>query len=543
MDIFTFDNIRGLQYGKTKVADFNLKIKRKNKTVHLPTGQISIEYLIEAERNEKKQEFYTNTLNPTSWFAYSSICTDAAISLKQKKLLHLYLQTQIQNIEEEEVIELDGMGLFSYNDTAIFCTGEEVFAENKMNIPIKINAEISKMARTYIKKTYRIELVDELMKILTLQNGISDVLFYVGMLGCMKPILNKAGYPVKFVTNIYGKSGSRKTTLAKLFGLMDAKIEFPLKFICGFNQVRKSKIQKDLKNLSGNNLLIDDFHPRESAYASSHQIEMMDFIVRQVELYPDSANVIITSEFLEGKYSLQDRQLQIYMPKCENTESLTEIQQKPWVLPQVQRYFMQRVMENYKDVLEIIKKWRNNVKIEKISIRSGEYIDILLLVEEIFCTYFWEKEELGVYREKINLKNSLNKVMSNQERHFGTFARGYEDWTLTVAEMLVAKQLKICTSKKEFKKEDETVLLDDKKIYITRNDLDFGLRKYLNKSKVNITKVVKDLHDKEILDEYDNGNEYMKKINGFRCYIICMPKLIEYATRSSAFYDQYEKLI
>lgn len=177
MDTFTFDDVQGLRYGEQKVVNFDLKVKEVNKTVHLPTGEEHTEYLIKAESGEKRQVFQINTLNPASWFSYSTICTDAAISQKQRKLLHLYLQSQVQNIEVEEVIELDRMGLFTYDGTAIFCTGEEVFMEGTIPRTIKINPNIARLAKTYRKDMQRKELMNGLMQILNLQKGISDVLF------------------------------------------------------------------------------------------------------------------------------------------------------------------------------------------------------------------------------------------------------------------------------------------------------------------------------------------------------------------------------
>lgn len=73
----------------------------------------------------------------------------------------------------------------------------------------------------------------------------------------------------------------------------------------------QSIIKATLEKYQGNTVLVDDYHPGSfGLWKKKKQISIMDTIARCID-EEETAMPIVTAEFREGSFSVQDRQVQI----------------------------------------------------------------------------------------------------------------------------------------------------------------------------------------------------------------------------------------
>jgi energy-coupling factor transporter ATP-binding protein EcfA2 len=340
--------------------------------------------------------------------------------------------------------------------------------------------------------------------------------------------MNKASFPVTFTTNVYGPSGSGKTRMVKLFCGCYKKSDGTLAYMSSFQESKKDLLRK-LEGLHDVNYLVDDYHPTKD-YEKKRQEILLEHIVRMPENNPDGANVIMTSEFTDGVFSNQDRQLQLYIDSDSHMALLTELEWNSDKLTQIYYIFLFAVMKNYPEILQEIRDWKRKYCNGAFQHRCEFYAQQLYLVEHLFYKYCFSGEPF------YSIKASLETVLTRQKKGLDR-VRHHEngmDLLVELKLMLENEDIISCTySKNEFEESSGKLVYKDpsKKhslLYITRNTLEVGMRKQTGDTSFYSGNLVDMLAKRKMLLRPERGNERTKKLKGIRCYVIKQEKLYEY---------------
>lgn len=461
-------------------------------------------------------------------------CIDADLTSKQLRLIRLDIQLQLgKNIVKRALIKNSGLYTFTDNKVAIIGNKMVWFkAQNRDNTGFDLVELYDNDVRLNVyEQAKTCEINNWVDRMVRLQPDITPVMFYWSMLGILKPFIVKAGIPVNFILNIYGKSGSMKSSIAQCYSPSIMNYHGKEVQVAGFHSRNSKKdIVKMVASNTMGNVRIDDMHYCCQKYQRDQQEAILDAIISEVDINNDSANVVITSEELVGIWSRQDRELQLHMKSIENLEEFAVLQKNTWVIPTIQHVFLTNIMKNYDQVISTIKEvndefYFNLAHKGSINFRAERYASIILLTEKVFsivmnCTSF--SDLLG---------NVVNKVITEQYEHMNSIDKVERimDYVPEIYNMLEGNYILICTQSNNYSPYEYEAYAEHNKLYITYNALKYGMKKYLKvrEDQISMKKIIADLENSQVLEQ-DIGDARTKKKFGIRHYVINRQLMIQY---------------
>lgn len=500
-----------------------LKEKRQLRT--LKGKIIRKEYDVAVLLSDGK-ELKAETLGSINNITYSEHwdeCCDAELDTKTRRSLRLCLQQQAAKMKWSEHFYIDELGLcegvrlpYAYGKNAVIDNHTEnsyLFADDLPDFHCEKRGEITGNKMDYIKN------------LINLKPGVTDVLFCVILLCIIRPVFLMIGCPADFFLVLYGPSGALKSTYAKLFFVEQREQ------MMSFTMDRSRKILDCIEKYSGHAVVVDDYHPAAKDYDRKRQDSIMDAIARNADS-GYGALAVVTSEFLSGSFSLQDRMIQVHVKRLETEvakekcadflRTLTDLQQNSDILREILYEFACRVYLNLDSVQKMLKGFIQNRKVENISARIERNIDYLYMAMSVFNKMFLDynlKEFDGM------ISSSLNSLKYTQLRHMGMIKRleADQDWTDEVFRMLDTEEIKKCYGFEKKQTGGQEIVIHNSKVYITPYTLEMEMQKYL-KMRINIKDIVSHLSKTQVLDE-DNSSSYTMKRNGKRYYVIDRSRL------------------
>lgn len=453
------------------------------------SGNTQNQYWIHVKVNDEQKE--TRVFESISDIAYGNEwpeCIEAALFCnKERKLIQNFLKEQIRNVPKERRKCWGGVS--------------DYLEPNPL-----YKYDIAK------KKIY-------LQKLLALKD-IAGVLFICKVAALLKPLFCELGYTMDFFVEIFGESGTGKTTLAELFFVETNQQKV------GFKTNTQKEIERALNICAGNTLLVDDYHPEYLDYAKKKQTSIVDLLARQAKK-GTSALAIVTAEMREGSFSVQDRMLQVEISDRDiDWKSYQKLQQDKNVYREILKMIIQGICSNKEFVKNEIRTYMMQTEVEG-EFRISFYMRLLrvsLKVLESLCEKyemdFWNEE----YSESIVCK--LVEVQNKQSKYMRRIReQGNEiDWIRVLYNMIYLKEEKVMQvlpfNQRECHKNDEGLIAWywDNKIYIEKPVLLKALEQHFGK-RVSVTKMIRALKEADIL-ETDKSSSYTKKRQNQSYYVI-----------------------
>lgn len=325
------------------------------------------EYIISAyDRMENKLEPDVKVgrkLQVPSLFETWPAIQDVFLNKKERQMLHERLQQTAKDITPDTCYLIHSSGLYTlHNGHHVFVLGAEVLCEDQNDKDrILLGDELRLLEWNRIDSgvtscTY----ADYLKQYFDVVPGSSEILSAHQLFSVVKPFFVKAGFgkEINFGINYFGKTGAQKTSLVKAINcpLKDSSI-----LTVSIDVDSKTNIVKRYKSFQGFTVLSDDFNGGESDNDKKNQMGRMNAVIRLIETDPNSAAGIVTSEFLAGKLSLQDRFLQIEAGEC-NLPMLTTVQFHPERMSAILLGFAQGLVSHVKDTVLFIKKYYTDLE-------------------------------------------------------------------------------------------------------------------------------------------------------------------------------------
>lgn len=446
-------------------------------------------------------------------------CCDAELSLSQKRRLKVFLQKQAANQTFKKIIYISGLGfakrypdLYVYDRLNYFwrkCYDLEVCADE--NLPImETCTEVELNA-----------LLTGLGSFIDLLPGITDVLMSLTLYSVIAPILDRELGQRKFLVYIYGESGVHKTTLAKLFFT-----DTDNKQVKNFTIHRKSEILKLVQDFTGHAVLVDDYHPLTKKYDREKQESILDMIARN-ENNGSNALTVVTGEFLEGCFSLQDRMIQIEVPRLCNSihagtfyDKLTQCQQNRKILRMTEILFLERFFENYDENSRYLKNELSNVLGKYDGYRIEGNTQYLLVTAKLFEKLIPEMLRLEFSQK---LADSIMKICERQKKHMEKIHLIEANEWVTIIRKILDQESEALVHRPSEKGWFQEIVYENGRCYIPRIWLKSKLETFCRK-KINMKELIDDMESKGILLT-DQSSAKTKKIGGHRYYVIDIGRL------------------
>lgn len=440
---------------------------------------------------------------------------------KETKVFESILDIAYAN-EWPECIEAE---LFSAKERKVI----QKFLKNQIRDAPKIRKKCWGGASGYLEPNpvYEYDTITKniyMQKLLDLKD-IAGVLFVCKVAALLKPLFCELGYAMDFFVEIYGASGTGKTTLAELFFVETDKQKV------GFKTNTQKEIERALDICAGNTLLVDDYHPEYLDYAKKKQTSIVDLLARQAKK-DSSALAVVTAEMREGSFSVQDRMLQVEISDRNiDWKSYQELQQDKSVYREILKMIIHGICSNKEFVKNEIRTYMMQTEVEG-EFRISFYVQLLgasLKVLESLC----KKCQMDFWNEAYSdaIKHRLFELQNKQRNYMRMLQEqgGEIDWIMVLYKMLFHKKEKVIELlpynqwKNYEKSEGLYAWCENDRIYIRKIVLIKALEKYL-KRKVSVNKMIRVLKDRGILIT-DNSSSNTKKVRNSLVYVIDMPAL------------------
>lgn len=524
MEEFSFVPDEGLYYEGHIVALFDVYVSRTIEVEHadeVTCKETFYEVVAVTSEGERLQPIVVKGLDNIQYFRNWPEIPDATLTKKQRNLLTLRLQKSVMSAEIVRRIVCNKVGFITHDAQKVLVVGDTCFGE--ISKPIELSSVI-KRYRWRCNTTNVSHHLNTLKDMMGVAPKCSEILTAILLAAAMKPFFLEAGYPLEFCINVYGKSGTYKTSLVK--AIMDVTQNPELLVASILNETKKSLLDK-VKAGFGFGVILDDYHPAAKDYDRQKQIANMDAVARQMGGNAQTALVILTSEYIDGCYSLQDRMLQLEMQPVD-LKLLSKLQGENYLIAQMVKDFLTALVKDYDEVVVFIRQQFECGKLirDEVSARLARNGHYLMVVSRLCEKYLFDGEEVLTGE----LEVALHHQADIQKKHLASI-RKYEettDFVLALNEILEAGDIwEICTSAKgTYKGQNSQVCIKNHMMYMTKTALRYGFNKYYGVQKVEIGKIIKALHENDILLEDEDA--VTKKFQGTRHLCISYYALAQY---------------
>lgn len=511
----TLLNLEHLEIKEMDGFPFFPELVGKREILDGTTGQIRKEYdvvvVLSGNRRLPMKTFCSiqNIIYSEHW----DECCDAELAPSQKKALKIFLQKQAAHTTFEKILYVDQLGFVNV------CPDLYVYDRLNWFWKDRCDSEVcADKALPIFRQDEGMELsaaLERLGVFIDLFPGVTDILTSVLLYSVIAPVLNNELGTGKFFVFLYGESGVHKTTLAKLF-FADGE-----KQVKSFSVHSKREILKSIQNFPGHVVIIDDYHPMAPKYDRERQESILDMIAR-AENDDRNALAIVTGEFLDGCVSLQDRMIQIEVPRVCNSvhaevfyKQLNECQRNRNVLRTIEVIFLKKFFTNYEENVQYFEYELSNICKEYSGYRIDGNSQYLWVTAKLFEKLI---PEILKFEFSQKLEDSIMKICERQKKHMEKIRLLEGKKWVTIIRKILDQESEALVHRPSGKRWFQEIIYEREKCYIPKVWLQSKLESFFGK-KINLKELIDDIESKGILLT-DQSSAKTKKMGGHRYYVI-----------------------
>ena len=324
-------------------------IKRdRNYNKHAQQNQ-TIEFILHAGE-EQSGLLTTDSLKELDYPMLWNKCNDIRLGKTEKKKLLDFFKLQMCELEPVQEIMVDHTGDFGN----FYVHGKEdvIMLETEYSCFLNYDPCIPLFPRR--PEIDDREIIEYVCELFELNPKIIPMLYSALCLSVLKPLISTwTSDLINVYINIFGKTGSMKTTLSKLIMVQCSQQ------MVNFADIRTKEIRDRAVILQGHTFLVDDYHGAVQAYRKQTKKQLVDDIARFAN---DNAMalIVVTSEFLEGAPSTLNRSIQIPVDKPLDEKGICQLaalQKESGILSEFVFRFAKCVYTNKKDAFRIFSKY------------------------------------------------------------------------------------------------------------------------------------------------------------------------------------------
>lgn len=524
MGDFKFVMNEGLFYKNDFLSDFDNYVSRKIYIIdaqNMSINNIYFEIIIITKEGVELHPIYKKNFNKIKYFENWMEISDACLTNKARKLLVQRLQETVLDAPTEEYFCFERSGLIIEDNNKYLVVGNECFGSKEQRVVISDNLKKYKWRVSSQNVIFHSEVLNTMMNVAPM---CSEILTFSLFAAVMKSFFITAGVPWECCLNLYGQSGTFKTSLVKA---MINIIDTPELLWGSFLNDNKKELLDKIETGYGFVVLLDDYHPGARDYDMKKQTANMDAVARQMESNNRTSLVIMTSEFLDGCYSLQDRMIQLEIQSV-SLELLSKLQNSSCQIAQLLRDFLNSITNNYEEVIKLIKKEFAECEFKRsdVSSRIDRNVIFLKIAAKLCSNYLFGGDKTMITR----LEDALIFQRKIQTEHLMVLKKfeNIHDYVIAFHQMVNSDVYEFCSAeKKEYScKNNQICIKASGIIYMTKNALRYGMKVYYGIEQADVAKMVKALHENDILLE--DSDAILKKFAGIRHLCILNSALEQY---------------
>lgn len=534
MNTFQFISSEGLYKDMELISEFDVRVVKKitTLTLRLPytdcsSPSTSYEIIAYTKDGTELSAKQVTSLNNLDYFSLWPQIIDADLTKKQKTSLKTRLQQSAAEATDEQVLCATSSGIYKVTEKLlIYISGEQLITTDFSSyISMSFKKDLIGMGKWNAITDLPFETNIFLNDFMNVAPGASEIIFLSVLLGVIKPFFIEAGINPSFCINLYGRSGTYKTSLVKAMSFLGQREDL---FVGSLINDRKDKILKAISAAYGRVYLLDDYHPSTNKQKRDRQLDLMDAAVRHVETNTHTAFVIMTSEFLDGCFSAQDRMFQILM-KSTDLHLLSKIQSDRSYLPTIAYELVKQLLANLENVKSDIKTLYQKLDYtQESNTRTFKHGITLKVVARLTQKYLYNEDSGKMPLQKFD--DAIDRQVKIQEEHM-KHLRQLDSKRGTIEalhQILKSNIFQICSGyDNSYKaKFNQIYLKDNAFIYISKPALRYGLSQYFKCEFSSLQKITDMLSDEDLLSEDKDAKT--KKFCGIRHFCISLHALEQY---------------
>ena len=534
MNTFQFISSEGLYKDMELISEFDVRVVNKitTLTLRLPSiecfsSSTSYEIIAYTKDGTELPAKQVTSLNNLDYFSLWPQIIDADLTKKQKTSLKTRLQQSAAEATDEQVLCTTSSGIYKVTEKLlIYISGEQLITtDSSSHISMSFKKDLIGMGKWNAITDLPFKTNIFLNNFMNVAPGSSEIIFLSVLLGVIKPFFIESGTNPSFCINLYGRSGTYKTSLVKAMSFLGQREDL---FVGSLINDRKDKILKAISAAYGRVYLLDDYHPSTNKQKRDRQLDLMDAAVRHVETNTHTAFVIMTSEFLDGCFSAQDRMFQIRM---ENTDLhlLSKIQSDRSYLPTIAYELVKQLLANLENVKSDIRTLYQKLEYtQESNTRTFKHGITLKVVARLTQKYLYNEDSDKMPLQKLD--DAIDRQVKIQEEHM-KHLRQLDSKRGTIEalhQILKSDIFQICSGyDNSYKaKFNQIYLKGNAFIYISKPALRYGLSQYFKCEFSSLQKITDILSDEDLLSEDKDAKT--KKFYGIRHFCISLHALEQY---------------
>lgn len=385
----------------------------------------------------------------------------------------------------------------------------------------------------------RQELIAQAGSFMQLIPRVSVVLFYWALLSIISVFLGKLKLYPDFILVLTGRTGSFKTTLARMtVFVLEKESEQEMKF-CRTSSL--NQVEERLKRLDGRNLLIDDIFPAQSQYQRDKQADLLNNLSRLGDRRQYKSGIVITAEKVPEQLILSgwERVLEVSVPSMDS-ETKQDVWDRLQMIPDdfmaaISEAFEHILIEHSDAVIDDIKLFLQQYKFPyglNLDTRIGIHVKYLELTEFLYRQHFCDGDEVSSMTGKF--KEALHATAIRQHKDIcKTSLEEDMDYVWEVYKMMTSKDkyLKMEGDFDNYEPDGKNFLIRDGKYYITFDALRYGMQMYLNRP-ANVREISRLLFDAGVMETDASGARSKKCGLRVRHYVILCSEIQAYCIKA-----------
>ena len=519
MTYFEFKKDEGLFADGRIIADFDVVTNKRIAEYYYGKEEQekkSLSYEIQAvtSNGTRLQMYQVRDFSKLNYFNMWSEINDAELSKSVRRLLKSRLQQTAKYANQIVKVHFNAPNIYKLQSgVKAYVVGDKFVSSIDQNSFIIADTPYRSRMRWLTDNKLNLTIHDKLGSYIKAAPGCSEIICYSVLFSAIKPFFVDAGINPCFAINVYGESGTYKTSIVKA---MSYFIEDTGEVTGSIINDRKNSIFQKLKQAYGMTFVLDDFHPTELGYEKKRQLSLMDSVTRFIESNPKTALVIMTSEFLEGCFSFQDRVLQIKMTET-SLEHLSNIQSSTTFLSDIAIMFVKSLISHYDQVMKDIQSDYLEMNKEiKGGYRTRRHAVFIKITAKLFAKYMCKGDYNECYYNQ--LVSALSKQVEIQEKRLKILkeVQSNIDYVQLFRKLIDSEIYSICSDiDNSYRATSNQIYFKDNiAIYVTKSALRYGINKYLGANAIEVASIIKALHENDLLLE--DKDAIAKKFFGVR---------------------------
>ena len=442
----------------------------------------------------------------TCYITIQPECTDKIIKEIQKQIPQAYINPCEKNAAKQLSAYISMMYENCFLSTTVKTTGwvpvtqmdmplRYVYANDSMGQNNAFKCETGKRL-LWIYEMSQQESFFHAVRMLKISDDMRKTLplWLVSHLGILFSLFEEAGYAPRFVTYIYGASGSLKTSVSKIFFKI-LKDDFN-DISANFNDTMTA-LEIKMGSTKDEVLLVDDYRPSALRTEAARMNGNFERLVRfygdgigkgrgnvnlslRSEFKPKSM-CAVTGEFLHGTASSLLRLLIIHVnKKTYNKKLLKFYQDNPLVFTTHIKYFTDFIAEKYKDIVTYIRnkfpEYRSMYSQTLVESRLVDAAVCLRITADIVLDMYAKQCGLATINDipqQLEIFNSVIVDTVLESQALACHLEPYDMYLYAMVRSINAKKLTIGDGKQNYRVNGDTAGFIDKKngyLYIRPQD-------------------------------------------------------------------------